>query len=46
MTAARNWTKIEERMRYIYALFRRFHTLPEVFSSPDSEIEIQEPQRS
>jgi hypothetical protein len=46
MTAARNWTKIEERMRYIYALFRRFHTLPEVFSSPDPEIEIQEPQRS
>ena len=33
-TAARNWTKIEERMRYVFALFRKFHDAPEVFSAP------------
>lgn len=33
-TAARNWTNIEERMRYIFALFRKFHAIPEVFSAP------------
>jgi len=33
-TAARNWAKIEERMRYVFALFRRFHDLPDVFSAP------------
>jgi hypothetical protein len=33
-TAARNWTKIEDRMRYVFALFRKFHTAPEVFSAP------------
>jgi hypothetical protein len=33
-TAARNWAKIEERMRYVFALFREFHNAPEVFSSP------------
>jgi hypothetical protein len=35
-TAASNWTKIEERMRYIFALFRQFHNAPEVFSAPYS----------
>ena len=33
-TAARNWTNIEERMRYVFALFRKFHNSPEVFSMP------------
>jgi hypothetical protein len=33
-TAARNWAKIDERMRYVFALFRRFHNAPEVFSKP------------
>ena len=38
-TAAKNWTKIEERMRYVFALFRKFHDAPEVFFAPDSENE-------
>lgn len=33
-TAARNWAKIDERMRYVFALFRKFHNAPEVFSKP------------
>jgi len=33
-TAAGNWTNIEERMRYVFALFRVFHQTPEVFSTP------------
>jgi hypothetical protein len=33
-TAAGNWTNIEERMRYVFALFRVFHQIPEVFSTP------------
>jgi Glycine zipper len=39
-TAARNWAKIEERMRYVFALFRRFHDAPEVFSTPYPEMEM------
>jgi hypothetical protein len=39
-TAARNWAKIEDRMRYIFALFREFHTAPEVFSAPSHDIEM------
>ena len=39
-TAARNWAKIEERMRYVFALFRKFHTAPEVFSTPYPEMEM------
>jgi hypothetical protein len=39
-TAASNWTRIEERMRYVFALFRKFHTAPEVFSMPYSEMEM------
>ncbi|MEP7367315.1 MAG: hypothetical protein ABI972_28990 [Acidobacteriota bacterium] len=35
-TAAKNWAKIEDRMRYVFALFRKFHAAPEVFSKPDS----------
>jgi hypothetical protein len=35
-TAARNWTRIEERMRYVFALFRKFHCVPEVFSAPQT----------
>jgi hypothetical protein len=37
-TAARNWTRIEDRMRYVFALFRKFHSAPEVFSMPYPEI--------
>ena len=33
-TAASNWTRIDERMRYVLALFRKFHDAPEVFSAP------------
>lgn len=39
-TAARNWAKIEERMRYVFALFRSFHNIPEVFSSPYPDVEM------
>lgn len=39
-TAARNWANIEERMRYVFALFRRFHDAPEVFSMPYPEMEM------
>jgi hypothetical protein len=39
-TAAANWARIEERMRYVFALFRKFHDAPEVFSMPYSEIEM------
>jgi hypothetical protein len=43
-TAARNWARIEERMRYVFALFRRFHNAPEVFSTPHPDMELsQEP---
>ena len=38
-TAARNWARIEERMRYVFALFREFHNAPEVFSAPYPEME-------
>jgi len=37
-TAARNWTRIEDRMRYVFALFRKFHNAPEVFSMPYPDI--------
>jgi hypothetical protein len=37
-TAARDWTRIEDRMRYVFALFQRFHDIPEVFSMPYPEI--------
>jgi hypothetical protein len=33
-TAVNNWTSIEERMRYVFALFREFHGTSEVFSVP------------
>jgi hypothetical protein len=33
-TAARDWTRIEERMRYVFSLFRSQHDTPEVFSKP------------
>jgi hypothetical protein len=33
-TAAHDWTRIKERMRYVFALFRAFHTEPQVFSMP------------
>ncbi|WP_263353584.1 hypothetical protein [Acidicapsa acidisoli] len=39
-TAAKNWAKIEERMRYVFALFRKFHNSPEVFSAPYPEMEM------
>jgi hypothetical protein len=37
-TAARNWANFEERMRYIFALFRQYHSAPEVFAVPFPEI--------
>lgn len=33
-TAASDWTRIKERMRYVFALFRTFHTEPQVFAAP------------
>ncbi|MFD2721475.1 hypothetical protein ACFST9_22365 [Hymenobacter monticola] len=33
-TAAGDWTRIKERMRYVFALFQAFHAEPQVFSSP------------
>src|SRR5262249_38497684 len=39
-TAARDWTSIDERMRYIFALFREFHNMPDVFSIPSFEIDV------
>lgn len=33
-TAAANWANIEDRMRYVFALFRKFHDAPAVFSAP------------
>jgi hypothetical protein len=38
-TAARNWTKIEDRRRHVFTLFRKFHGAPEVCAMPHSEIE-------
>ena len=35
-TAAKDWARIQERMRYIFALFRAFHTDPQVFTMPYS----------
>jgi hypothetical protein len=37
-TAARDWAKIEERMRYVFALFHEFHNTPEVFCRPYAEM--------
>ena len=45
-TAARNWAKIEERMRYVFALFRKFHNAPEVFSTPYPEMEMAQVSKS
>ena len=33
-TAARDWTQIKERMRYVFALFHAFHTEPQVRLAP------------
>ena len=33
-TAASDWSNIEERMRYVFALFREFHAAPDVYSLP------------
>ncbi|RFP64393.1 hypothetical protein D0N36_14490 [Hymenobacter lapidiphilus] len=33
-TAAKDWARIKERMRYIFALFQAFHTDPQVFTIP------------
>jgi hypothetical protein len=45
-TAARNWARIEERMRYVFALFRKFHNAPEVFSMPFPEMEPAQIRKS
>lgn len=34
-TAARDWTRLRDRMRYVFALFRQFHGEPTVFAAPD-----------
>jgi hypothetical protein len=36
-TAARNWADIQDRMRYVFALFEKFHDAPQVFSAPFAE---------
>ena len=41
-TAAKNWTNIEERMRYVFALFRKFHNTPEIFATPYSQAEMDQ----
>jgi hypothetical protein len=33
-TAARDWTRIRERMRYVFALFHAYHTEPQVATAP------------
>jgi hypothetical protein len=33
-TAARDWTRIRERMRYVFALFHAFHAEPQVCLAP------------
>jgi hypothetical protein len=33
-TAARDWTRIGERMRYVFALFHAFHAEPQVRLAP------------
>jgi hypothetical protein len=45
-TAARNWANFEERMRYVFALFRKFHNDPEVFSTPYPEMEMAQIRKS
>ncbi len=45
-TAARNWARIEERMRYVFALFRKFHNAPEVFSTPFPDMEPAQVRKS
>ncbi len=37
-TAAKDWTKIEQRMKYVFGLFRNLHGAPEVFSAPFHEL--------
>jgi hypothetical protein len=41
-TAAKDWTNIDDRMRYVFALFQKFHSLPSVFSAPFPETEMGE----
>ncbi len=41
-TAAKNWALIDQRMRYVFALFREFHGAPEVFAAPFSEAEMKQ----
>jgi len=41
-TAARNWTKIKERMRNVFAQFAKFHDAPEVFSPPYAAMDMPE----
>lgn len=39
-TAAGDWTRIKERMRYVFALFQAFHNEPQVFSAPYDAIQL------
>jgi len=45
-TAASNWAKFEERMHYVFALFKMFHNAPEVFATPFPETEIAQMRES
>ncbi|HLJ57784.1 MAG TPA: hypothetical protein VKT77_22295, partial [Chthonomonadaceae bacterium] len=37
-TAATDWTKIRQRMGYVFALFRALHTEPSVFRAPSDDL--------
>lgn len=39
-TAARDWTRIKERMRYVFALFQAFHLEPHVCLPPYSATQL------
>lgn len=39
-TAARDWTRIRERMRYVFALFQAYHTEPQVGAAPYSGLQL------
>lgn len=41
-TRARDWTRLEERMRYIVNLFRALHLHPDVFRKPYSDSQLEQ----
>jgi hypothetical protein len=40
LPATKNWVRLEERMSYVFALFREFHDDPEVFASPFATLDV------